>query len=457
MAFSLRKRMLRGAGAQVIVQGLHTALRLFSVPIFLAFWGAGLYGEWLALAAIPEYLAIGGMGFAGAAARDLAVKVAAGERREAVSVYQTTAILVLLLSIVLALIFVVLAVLLPFRAWLNITAIGETEIAGILAFLAVLIVLGQIDNLGHAGFYGEGRYAEGSLLLSLVLAVEQAALLGAVATGHTPLQAAGAMAVGHAIGTVLLFVALRRTVPWARFGLAGVSIRVARRLFLPAVASMAFPLGRACNHQGIRLVISATLGPSILALFVATRIVTRLIPQSIYPLMRIFQPEMGIAMGEGNDTLLRTLNRRCMQIVIWMGGSSLLLVWLMGDLIMRVWTRDALVFDPVLVMILLIAAFFESVWQSVMIPLLAANRHGRMAVYFLTVNLVALSVAYVLSSHLGLPGAAIALAVTELLLFAMALPGSLVLTGDRFGAWLPAVLPPPLFVWQELRRAASNR
>jgi hypothetical protein len=71
---ALMSRLTKGLGAQGYSQAVQIFIRLAEVPLLLGFWGTQLYGEWLMLAAIPAYLAIADMGFAGVASREMSMR-----------------------------------------------------------------------------------------------------------------------------------------------------------------------------------------------------------------------------------------------------------------------------------------------------------------------------------------------------------------------------------------------
>jgi hypothetical protein len=65
------QRLRKGLGAQRFGQAVNLFIRLAEVPLFLAFWGAERYGEWLMVAAIPAYLAMADGGFTGTTQREM--------------------------------------------------------------------------------------------------------------------------------------------------------------------------------------------------------------------------------------------------------------------------------------------------------------------------------------------------------------------------------------------------
>lgn len=59
-------RLMSDVGAQGFSKVVQIVIRLAAIPILLNLWEINLYGEWLMVAAIPTFLAIGDGGFTSA-------------------------------------------------------------------------------------------------------------------------------------------------------------------------------------------------------------------------------------------------------------------------------------------------------------------------------------------------------------------------------------------------------
>jgi hypothetical protein len=80
IAGTMRGRLIRGFGATALGPVVTAIVQIVSVPLFLHVWGAKLYGKWLIISAIPNYLALSDMGFATAACNDITMRVIADDR-----------------------------------------------------------------------------------------------------------------------------------------------------------------------------------------------------------------------------------------------------------------------------------------------------------------------------------------------------------------------------------------
>jgi hypothetical protein len=57
------------------------------VPVLASRWGLELYGQWLLLATLPQFLSMSDLGFATAAGTRMTMAVARGDRDEALRLF----------------------------------------------------------------------------------------------------------------------------------------------------------------------------------------------------------------------------------------------------------------------------------------------------------------------------------------------------------------------------------
>src|ERR1700693_4636189 len=96
-------RLMRSFGANALGPVVTAIIQLGSVPIFLHAWGAAKYGDWLLLSAIPSYLSLSDLGFGDASGSDMCMRVAAGDRHGAIETFQSSWVLLTLVSLFISL------------------------------------------------------------------------------------------------------------------------------------------------------------------------------------------------------------------------------------------------------------------------------------------------------------------------------------------------------------------
>ncbi len=447
----LFSRMRRGAGAQGFSQAVQIFVRLAEVPLLLGFWGVQLYGEWLMVAAIPVYLAIADGGFAGAAGREMTMRTGRGDRSGALSVFHSTWVLLLLVSVGLGFLAAVVVHVTPLAEWLHFEAMDSATLKVVILILTAHILVGFQTGLLYGGYQCEGRYGLGMFLTASMLVLEFGGLAAAVVLGGGPVEAAAGYLAGRVSGFILLRLGLYRVAPWLRYGWREASRREVTRLTSPAFASLAFPLGNALNIQGMRLVVGVVLGPAAVAMFSPIRTLSRLAMQPRGIVNRLIQPEMALAFGGDNYELFRMLFRHSCQVALWGGVVACLLLGVAGETVLEVWTQGKVPMDWALYVLLLLTAATNALWYTALMVAYATNRHQRIAVvYSLVYGGAAFAVAYAGAKMAGVAGVGGALLVAEIAMAAYVIPAARRLSGEGWATWLRTVVRPPWFLLQRI-------
>ena len=441
----LLARLFKGTGAQAFSQGVQIIIRLTEVPLLLGFWGPQLYGEWLMLSAIPSYLSIGDGGFSTAACREMAMRSGAGDRKGALTVFQSTWLLLIAVSMttfILAFGFVRIS---PLQNWFGFSAMSDRSIRLVLLLLIVHVLVGFQGGLLNGGFWATGRYPKGMYFQAMTQLLEFCGLATAVTFGGGPVQAASGFLGGRICGTILMWLGQRRASPWLRHGFVHASLYELQRLTVPAFASLAFPLGNALNIQGMRLVVGLALGPVAVAVFAPLRTLSNLAMQPRAVINRLIEPEMALTYGAEDSSLFGRLFLKSCQLSFWGCLLAVLMVGAGAYWVFPAWTSGKVVMQWPTFILLLAGVLVNSFWYTALMVPYATNRHGRIAVFYtLLYGAVAFVLAYLGAESIGLIGAALALLLAELAMAAIVIHTALNMTHVTINQWAGSVLKPPL-------------
>ncbi|MDP8990636.1 MAG: hypothetical protein M3N41_11230, partial [Acidobacteriota bacterium] len=270
-------------------------LQLVNVPLFLSAWGAERYGEWLLISAVPAYLALTDMGFGSVAATDMTMRVARGDKEGALQTFQSTWVLICLVSLGVASLSGLAIVLVPIHHLLHIATLSANQIKALLAVQALDAMISLQSGLLLSGFRCEGKYARGAFLLNLIRFTGGAVATLALLCGAQPMVLACLVTGTRLMGTLLMSARLRRDVKWLRRGFAHASVASVRVLSGPAFSFMAFPAGNALSMEGFLIVIGSALGAPSVALFSPVRTLSRSAFQVIDSIKNGIWPEVSIA------------------------------------------------------------------------------------------------------------------------------------------------------------------
>jgi O-antigen/teichoic acid export membrane protein len=445
-------RLTMGLGAQGYSQAVQIFIRLAEVPLLLGLWGTQLYGEWLMLAAIPACLTICDGGFAGAASREMSMRSGAGNRTGALALFQSTWLLLLLVSLGFGLLALVAVQVAPLHALLGFKVMNPATVKLVTVLLVAYVLVGFQTGLVYGGYWCEGRYALGMALGTTMQLMEFGGLALAVALGGGPMEAAFGYLGGRVGGLFLFRLGLYRATPWLRFGWRVATLTEIKRLTAPAFASLAFPLGNALNLQGMRLIVGLVLGPPAVVVFSTLRTLTRLAMQPSSIINRLIEPEMSSAYGGNRHDVFRRLFNHSCQVALWVTAASCLALGIAGEKVLGIWTHGKIAMDWSLYSLLLLGTAANSVWYTALMAAYATNRYVRVAlVYSAVYGGVAFGLAYVFTRILGLAGIGLALLLSELVVSPYVLHKTFRFAGESLASWLGQVARPPWFLIQRIR------
>ncbi|MBX3426174.1 MAG: hypothetical protein KF688_10880 [Pirellulales bacterium] len=440
---SVRARIVSGFSAALFGQVVSASIQLAAFPAFVAAWGMKGFGHWLALTSLASFLTLSEMGFATAAANEMAMDAGRGDRKRVVVVYQSMWALLSAISGIALIVGLGVLWLTPFPALLPVeVSLAEIRVIGTALIVGVLSSV--LSQLAIAGFRCDGNFAVGSLCFTLQRTSEFIGQAIGALTFRSMIAAAVLGTVFRLAAHAVTMLVLKRYSPWLHAGVRHADGQVLRRLVSPAFASAAMPLGHALNNQGMIQVVAAVAGPAATVAFSAHRTIANIATQLTSIINRVVSPEFARAYGESDIPLQRRLHRQACRYAIWVSALALAFACLTGPWLLQFWTRGKVTCDLALLASLLLAVFMRTTWFTSSVVATSINLHQRLAMLFVFGMGASCLVAVPLTRALGLIGPAVALLGAEMILAGVVLRGSLSLVGDTWRTFLHDVMLPPV-------------
>ena len=441
----IRERLLRGIGATSIAPVATAVIQLGTVPLLLHAWGAAKYGDWLILSAIPSYLSLCDLGFGDASGSDMTMRVAAGDRTGAIETFQSSLVLLAIISLCIGLIASIAVPRVPWHHWIKLASLSDARASAVVFVLAVYVLVSQQSGILESGYRCDGNYATGAMGGTLLRLVEVASgTLAGILTGSL-VWAAAAYLISRTVGTVVYAWFLYKKSPWLSYGFNRARWSRVKELAAPAFGFMAFPVGYALNFQGLILVLGSRLGPVAVVSFSTLRTLSRLSSQLIGVIKNPLWPELSRAFGAGNIALARRLHRHACQAALGMSILVASFLWIFGPFVYRLWIRHGVSFDARSFHILLMVAITNSLWDISSVIPMSFNTHLRIATTYSAAAAISLVLAWMLIIPLGIAGAAIALFFTDGWMNWVVLRTSLSDVQDDFKKFVAALFTFPQF------------
>jgi O-antigen/teichoic acid export membrane protein len=351
--------------------------------------------------------------------------------------------------------------IIPVASLLNIHAISESDTKWIVFYLGLSVLLGQLEQLIGAAYTCVGRYPYGSFLKSMIALTAFAVTMVPIILGYGPRTVAMVYVVANGLGTLTLGLCVRKNIPWIRFGWHYARFEQIRRLTPLAFAFMAFPIGNALNLQGTLMAVGYALGSIDVAIFASARTVSRVALQMVQMVNNTFWPELSLAYGAKNESLVRSLHRRACQMALALSLGIVLCMLSFGPWFLTHWTGGHVPPSRPLLAILLLVVVVYALWSTSSTLVTAINQHQRLAAWYVAGTGVTVVFTYFLARRYGLYGAATSLLLSEIIMNIYVLPNSLRISKDTLPAFLasmmhyPASLKPAALL-ARLRRRQSE-
>jgi O-antigen/teichoic acid export membrane protein len=445
---ALQRRLIRSLGATALDPIVTAFIQLGPVPILLHSWGAAKYGDWLLLSALPSYLSLSNMGFGTASGSDMTVRVAAGDRKGALETFQSSWLLLTVVSVLMLLVVSITIWSIPWKAWLRLSSISSFDASAVMLILGLYVLVAQQTGILEGGYRCDNHFASGMLWNSVLRLVEAAVATAAgLVYGGDLIAVALAYLAIRTLGTVAYGLLLHRLSPWLTLGFSQARAKSIHSLLAPALGFIAMPVGNALSFQGFTVAIGAALGPTSVVAFSTMRTLTRVSCQLLTVVARAVWPELSSAFGAGNIALARRLHRYACQAGLALSLLSGILLWIIGPSVYAGWVRGTVVFDQACFGALLISVLANSLWLTSSVVPMSTNVHSRMALAYLLGTSLSLALAWVLIHSYGNLGAAVALIAAEVWMCWFVLPIALKQVDDTVYEFLLALfrIPRPSF------------
>ncbi|MXO94886.1 hypothetical protein GRI34_00455 [Erythrobacter aquimaris] len=435
---SARQRILRGAAANFGSLATRIAAQFLTLPILFSSWDAERVGAWLLLFALPAYFGFVSAGFSGAGGTAAVVAHGKGDAAQSRAHFRSSWIIASAATLVLAALFP-LAVAQAGEAVAALRSMPQDILNQTLIALTIYIVATSQVAALEIPFRAVGRYADHIALNSVSILAEIVVIAVCVTLSDNIATLAAALAATRITAAIWIASLARRTAPTMFHGPSSRLGDSTRTLMLPSLALMLLPLVHGINLQGYVMVIGLSSGAVILAGFVATRTLTRLLD-----LFTSFSFSMQFYESTHLDPEDLETRRRLLAVMTILAAciavvfSAALLVF--GDLAQRIFTRAQAPFDPGVASVLLLAAGLRALASAPFAMIAAANRQSTTVTWYFIASLAGLILAASLAERgFALPLVLAPIVLAELFQLVPAFRGALRMSNLGVGEFIASL------------------
>lgn len=414
-------RMLHGMGAGAVATALGIGSNLLLLPLYLHRWSVAVYGEWMALYSVVNYLGTLDFGVTTAAVNAATMAYARKDWSMFKRIQGTAWAASFALAGLGALIVAAILMFFHVNRWLGLKAIGPHESQMVFGFLAIALLISIPARQLSATYTALGEFAKYQWIYNAGIVLSSIATGASLLLGARPPLLAAIVAFTASLsiaGTYgLLWLRDSRLIPRVR----DAEWATARKLAAPTRQFGIQMAASALIVQGPVVILSRALGGPAVALFTTTRTVTNVVRGVLILLRAPLRPEFAAAAAQSTKDSLRSLFRIAMALDTVIAVTLAAGFWSGGIWLIRFWSHGRIPPDPRLLHLLLMLSLLEGFLGILASVGTATNRLNEISIAQLAYAVVSLTLAAAMVRRFG-PSAVPLGAVLPL--FAFVLPAA---------------------------------
>lgn len=398
----LLARLFHGTGAGAVGYGLGIATNLLLLPLYLRAWSVPVYGEWMALYSVVNYLGSLDFGITTAAVNAATIAYARQDWPAFKRIQGTAWAASLAIAAAGGLATALLAAFyFHLDAWLGLRSLGHQESRLVICGLAVSLLANIPGRQLTAIFCAAGAFATYQWLNNAYTFISFLATAVALAFGARPVTLALVLAAATIATIVYSLILLSRKGSQLLPHLSDADWHTARTLSAPTGQVGISMFASALTVQGPVIVLSRMLGGPAVALFTTTRTITNAVRAVIVLLRAPLRPEFGAASAQSNKDALARLFRVAVSVDTVVALTLSATLWTGGIWLIQFWSHRHILPDAQLLHLLLVSVVIEGFLQILTVVGWATNKIKGVSVGLLITAVTSLIFAVALVGRFG--------------------------------------------------------
>lgn len=409
------KRILKILFALSIGQLIVRVSSFILIPLFVNYWSATMYGEWLALSAAIGYLASLDLGISQASTNKMIQAYASGDINSFKRTQHSSLIFFISIAFAITLLTSVLIWLIPIHKWLGIVEISELQAKLTLLLLSISILWSLPSRIIFSTYHSLGKLDKlqwidnvqkvGYLILVVCLLILRQSVI----------TIAAAQLVLLILTTSYVLFDLKKNYTNVFPGIKFANKVEIRSLILPGLFFILFMIANLFWMQGSIILISATFGGLLVASFSISRTLSMLGRQTVDSFYYSLFPDIASLYAKKENDKLKQIHKLLIFISFSIALIFSAIFWFYGKEIIFIWTVGKVVADETMLRLLLLLITLQTPYIASASFLLATNNHKKFTLFYFTANFFGLLISYLLIKHFGIDIIPISFMVCEII------------------------------------------
>jgi O-antigen/teichoic acid export membrane protein len=379
-------KLFRNIVANSFTMVIMMGFQILSIPVFLMFWGAPLYGEWIVLNSLTAYFQMTDVGLNTATANSFTFHHVKGDEEKCRYLINNNFFFIM---IAFAVIFIILISLISFNAFESLFQFKliDHAVANLcLFYLFLQVLIGTLNNMLNTIYQGANEYARGIMIDNYIRISEYAALLSGVMMGLDLNIIVLMGVIVKIIGITAKFSDTQKFYKM-KINFKYISMAELKAMFLPSLSFFSLPVANSFLFQGITLLINFFMGSVVVVVFNTSRTLINFIKSIIDVLHKSTWPELSLAFGKNDIPRMQILHRRTLILSLIATFASSVFIFFAGETIYNIWTNHEVTLNIGLFYFFILSLITNTIWSSSSVVLMATNNNKGFSLLYLIMAL----------------------------------------------------------------------
>lgn len=383
--------------ANLFYVGVNLLNQIVLVPFYLVYWGKDLYSDWIVLSALSSIFSMSDMGISSVIQNRFSIKMVDSNYKECKSLLINNILIISFVFFVCIFLCIMYLCLFDITKDLNIHILNRknTSLIFILLIIGVFVCMySSIENAIYRAFHNTCMY----VLMDSICKLSITIITFVVIVCHISLVwLAFFIIIPNLINLIIKHIHVQRYFKY-EISYSYIDFKLLKVLLFPSFTFMLLPIGNMIILQGFTLVVNKYFGAGSVVLFNTTRTMCNFVKTFLGIIRNSIWPELSISYGLRDYIRMRDLYLKLLIVVPLLSVFISVLLMLFGPFIYQIWTHGMVQFSYSLMLSFLIVLFFNNLWNSAGVVLMATNHHSRMGLLYIILSILSLLLSLVFAN-----------------------------------------------------------
>ncbi len=435
----LKSPIRKNIGANLFGVSIQFINQIVLVPLFLYFWKVELYSDWIVISALSSFFTMTDMGLGSVTANKFVMSYSQNNTLQCRKLLTNNIVLIGIIALIALAGCTLFVGLFDIVEVLNLSELSRYSANYVFIALIALVFIGMLSMVWDAVYRADSLNYKAVFVSNIARFSECLIIIVSLCFQLSIELMVTLYLLPKAVACIYKYIYSRR-IFCCSFSFKYFDWQELRKILLPSISFMSFPVGNAIVLQGITLVVNQFFGSIVVVSFNTTRTMCNFLKTLLNTVQQSVWPEYTIAYAQNNVERMRMLHRKVFSITTLGALLISIALLLFGKYIYQIWTNGDVPFDYVLMSAFLLVLLLNNLWSSSSVSLMATNKHSRIGVMYVCLAFSSLMLASCMGHYFhSLPLIELSLLLIHVPLSCYAIKQALDMTHDSVGGLLSSI------------------